>query len=233
MAEMPMTVTSWAGSMQEGEGRPFEYDALVLDAGSRQALATLRSLSRAGLRVAMGECFAECDPALPVLAFRSRYTAHNLVVPSFATDATGFAAEILEFVRDHPTRLVVPGSDGSVAALLPWREKLAALNCHLALPADSVLDIANNKDRTLEIAHGLGIESPRGEQISSVDELLRVLGEFEFPMVLKPTSSWAGQSGCRLQVAEVIDEAEAIEVTRRFLAAGVERPGPAVRRRSP
>jgi predicted ATP-grasp superfamily ATP-dependent carboligase len=207
--------------MRAADGGGYEYDALVLDAGSRQALVTLRSLTRAGLRVAVGECFAECDPALPVLAFQSRYSAHNLVVPSFAIDPTGFAAEILEFVRAHPTRLVVPGSDGSVAAILPWREKFAALNCHLALPADAVLDIANNKDRTLEIAHGLGIESPRGEQVSSIDELMHVLGEFEFPIVLKPTSSWAGQSGCRLQVAEVIDEAEAIEVTQRFLTAGV------------
>jgi biotin carboxylase len=220
MVEVPATVESRTAPGRADAGVPFEYDALVLDAGSRQALATLRSLSRAGLRVAMGECFAECDPALPVLAFRSRYSAHNLVVPSFATDATRFASEILEFVRQHPTRLVLPGSDGSVAAMLPWREKLAALNCHLALPADSVLDIANNKDRTIEVAHSLGIESPRHKHIATIDELLPALSEFEFPIVLKPTSSWAGQSGCRLQVAEVIDEAEAVEVTQRFLTAG-------------
>jgi len=221
MVEMPSASTSSPAALAPPGRAAYEYDALVLDAGSRQALATLRGLSKIGLRVAMGECFAECDPALPVLAFRSRYCAHELVVPSFA-DPEGFAAGVADFVRAHPTRLVLPGSDGSVAALLPSRELLAALGCHLALPADSVLDITNKKERTLEIARGLGILAPRGKQIGSVDELLAALdaGEFEFPMVLKPTSSWAETSSGRLQTVEVVNRAEAADTVHRFLTAG-------------
>src|ERR1700753_3870155 len=65
---------------------PDRYDILVLDAGSRQSLASGRSLGRAGLRVALAESFDECDPSLPVLAFRSRYSARNVVLPSYAAD---------------------------------------------------------------------------------------------------------------------------------------------------
>jgi hypothetical protein len=62
------------------------YDVLVLDAATRQSLASVRSLGRAGLRVAAGERFAECDPRLPVLAFRSRYSARNVMLPSFSAE---------------------------------------------------------------------------------------------------------------------------------------------------
>jgi len=198
----------------------YEYDALVLDAGSRQALATVRSLGKAGKHIAVAECYAECDPSLPVLAFRSRYSAGTLVLPSFATDANAFGAGVAEFVAEHPARAVFPGSDGSMAALLPWRKKLEALGCQLALPSDCVLDIANNKERTLEVARGLGVESPTSIRIYSIDELPAVIARLAFPMVLKPTSSWAEQAGDRLQAVEVIDEAEAYTATRKMLDAG-------------
>jgi hypothetical protein len=54
--------------------KPGSYDVLVLDAAYKQSLACARSLGRAGLRVAMAECFVECDPALPVPGFQSRYS---------------------------------------------------------------------------------------------------------------------------------------------------------------
>ena len=49
------------------------HGVLTLDADTKQTLVSTRSLGRVGLRVALGECFAECEPSLPVLAFCSRY----------------------------------------------------------------------------------------------------------------------------------------------------------------
>ena len=65
---------------------PDTYDILVLDASYKQSLVTTRSLGRVGWRVALGECFIECDPSLPVLAFHSRHTARNDVLHSYAAD---------------------------------------------------------------------------------------------------------------------------------------------------
>jgi predicted ATP-grasp superfamily ATP-dependent carboligase len=217
---MPAATTLPTQTVPAPERAPDVYDILVLDAASRQSLASVRSLGRAGLRVAMGECFAECDPSLPVLAFRSRYSAHNVVLPSFATDVTAFATGVVEFVREHPTRIVLPASDGAIAALMPRREQLAALGCLLALPSNSALEVANNKDRTLEVARGLGIDHPKTMRIESVDDVPAMLAEFEFPVVLKPTTSWVRQSADRLQAVEVVDEFEAVSVTQTFLSAG-------------
>jgi predicted ATP-grasp superfamily ATP-dependent carboligase len=203
-----------------GAGPPSGFDILILDAASRQSLACARSLGRAGLRVALGECFAECDPDLPVLAFRSRYSAHNAVFPSFARDAEAFADAVVEFVRDHPTRVLLPGSDGSIAALTPRRADLARLGCVLALAASDVLEVANDKDRTLDVANRLGLDHPRTMRVRTTAVLEQVQAELGFPFVLKPSVSWAGLSTNRLQATEVVDAAEAALVAERYRQAG-------------
>lgn len=217
----PGTASSPVSAVAARVQDPGSYDVLVLDAATKQSLASARSLGRAGLRVAVAECFAECNPSLPVLAFRSRYSARNLVLPSFAADAAAFSADVIDFVRAHSTRMVLPAMDGTIAAVMPLREQLAAVGCVLALPSDSVLDIANDKDRTLEVARALGIEYPRTMRIDSMDDVPAVLAAFDFPVVLKPTTSWASQSAIRLQPVDVVDQGEAVDAIGVFLRAGV------------
>jgi predicted ATP-grasp superfamily ATP-dependent carboligase len=219
--DMPAAVTSPTRTVAVQESAPFDYDVLILDAASRQSLASARSLGRAGLRVALAECFAECDPSLPVLGFRSRYSARNVVLPSFADNAAEFAAGVMEFIRSHRTRVVLPASDGAIAALMPRRDELASLGTLVALPANTALEIANDKDATLAIAAGLGIACPKTMRIDRIEDLAGMLAQFAFPFVLKPTTSWAAESCCRLQGGEVIDEDEAVSRTETFLGAGV------------
>lgn len=212
-----------AGAAGVGSGDPAaggSYDVLMLDAGSRQSLAALRSLGRAGLRVAAAECFAECDPALPVPAFRSRYCAGTAVFRNYALDPAGFAEDVLGFVRSHAPRAVLPASDGAIAVLLPYRDRLRDLGCTLALPSDAALAIANDKGRTLKVAARLGIDQPCTVQIHDPDQLPSVLAGLGLPVVLKPTSSWAGRAGVRLNAAVAVDVQEARELAAGFLAAG-------------
>jgi predicted ATP-grasp superfamily ATP-dependent carboligase len=202
------------------EGPSEGFDVLVMDAHMRQSLAAVRSLGRAGLRVATAECFAECDPALSPLAFRSRYARASIVLPSFAADSHAFAAAVVEFVRRHPTRVVVPASDGSIAALIGWRRELEALDCRLALPPDDALAAANDKDRTLREARRLGIAYPPTVCCDGLADLPAALHTVGFPAVLKPTRSWAPRTVERLNAVEVVNEAEAERAARRFLGAG-------------
>jgi predicted ATP-grasp superfamily ATP-dependent carboligase len=196
------------------------YDVLVLDANCKQSLASVRSLGRAGLRVAAGEYIAECEPEIPVLAFHSRYCSRNVVLPTIVGDGAEFGAAVVEFVAKYPTRVLLPAGDAAISALLPVREKLAGLGCVLALAPDPVLEITNDKDRTLAVARRLGIDYPKTMKIASEDDVPAMLDEFRFPIVIKPTSSWTGQSISRLQPVEVIDESEAVGAIRRFFGAG-------------
>ena len=196
------------------------YDILIFDAAYRQSLVSARSLGRFGLRVAMAESYAQYDPSLPVPAFRSRHSSRNVVFPSYATDPVAFASAVVDFVREHPTRVALPTSDGVIEAMVPYRERLAELGCTLALAADCALEIANDKDRTLELARKLDISQPRTMRIDSIDDLPAVLAEFAFPFVLKPNTSWSRATQCRLVPTEVINHAEAVDVTRKYLAGG-------------
>jgi predicted ATP-grasp superfamily ATP-dependent carboligase len=197
------------------------YDILILDAATKQSLACTRSLGRAGLRVALGECFAQCDPGLPVVAFKSRYSSYNAVFPSFAADPDAFAARVVEFVRQHSTRVVLPTMDGSIGALLPYREQLTALNCVLALAPEPALEVANDKLKTLQVAEKLGLDFPRTMIIESLDHVPAVLTELGFPVVLKPTVSWPRFASKRQLAIEVINEAEAIRAICSFLPGTV------------
>ena len=196
------------------------YDILILDAAYKQSLVSAQSLGRAGLRVALAECFAEYDPSLPVPAFRSRHSSRNVVLPNYAADPVAFGSAVVDFVRAHPTRVLLPTGDGVIAAMAPYRERLAEFGCVLALASDCALEIANDKDRTLEIARRLGIDQPKTMRIDSLGDLPAALAEFTFPFVLKPNSSWSSRAARRLVPTEVIDEAEAADVTGAFLSAG-------------
>jgi hypothetical protein len=92
-------------------GTPDGSDVPVLDTGYKQSLAGTRGFGRAGLRVTLAERFVECDLPLPILSLRSRYSAHNVVLLSYADDP---AAAVVEFVWEQPKRVVLPNGDGVI-----------------------------------------------------------------------------------------------------------------------
>jgi predicted ATP-grasp superfamily ATP-dependent carboligase len=207
-----------AGPLHEGRDPSDRngFDALVLDGSYKQTLASTRCLGRAGLRVAVGESLADD----PVPAYYSRYCARRVLLPSYVSQAEAFAAAVVDFVREFPTRVVLPAGDETIAAVATVRDQLAGLGCTLALAPDSALQVANDKDRTLKVADELGILMPRTIGIGSVADLPAAIADLGFPFVLKPTRSWTGKHSQRLVPADVLTEAEAVEVTESFLAAG-------------
>ena len=196
------------------------YDVLVLDASMKQSLASVRSLGKAGLRVAAGESVAQFNPAVPMPTFQSRYCLRTITLPDLTTDAPAFIAAVTEFVRAHSPRVILPTGDVTIAVLRSCRKQLAELGCFLALASESALEIANDKDLTLTLAAELGIVQPKSLRIGSVEHLAAAEAEFGYPFVLKPTISWTGGSVDRLVPVDVIGRAEAREVTEQILKAG-------------
>lgn len=194
------------------------YDALVLDASDRQSLASVRSLGRAGLRVAVGES-SLIPVGYGIPAFRSRYSTRNVALPDIA-DAEAFASAVLQFVSKHSVQVIIPAREASISALLPRRKELAVIGCVLALAPDASLNVANDKDLTLEAARELGIPCPESLAVSSTDQVASAARKLGFPLVLKPTLSWPENSSERVAPVEVGTLEEAIAQTERFLAAG-------------
>jgi predicted ATP-grasp superfamily ATP-dependent carboligase len=198
------------------------YDVLILDAESRPSLTSARRLGRAGLRLALGECAADSGPSRPALSFHSRYSARNVVLPSVSLDPDSFADAVVAFVRDHPTRVILPTADAAIAALAPRRAELAALGSRLALAPDAALAIANDKDRTLAVARELDIDCPQTIKIEGVWDVPEAVDALEFPFVLKPTVSVTRRSAGRLPTVEVVNEVEVFSVAQSYLSAGAD-----------
>jgi predicted ATP-grasp superfamily ATP-dependent carboligase len=186
----------------------------------KQSLAAVRSLGKAGLRVAAGESTAQLHSRLPLPAFKSRFCRRTVVLPDLTTDEDAFIAAVTGFVRAHSPRVILPSGDITIAVLRRHRDQLAALGCTVALAAEAALDIANDKDRTLALAGTLGIAYPRSVRIGSLDDLPAAVTELGFPFVLKPTVSWNGGPVERLVPEDVVDLAEARALTTRILAVG-------------
>jgi predicted ATP-grasp superfamily ATP-dependent carboligase len=178
-------------------------DVLVLDAGLRQSLVTVRSLGSRGLRVAA----LEIGHKVP--AFASRWCQQQIICP--AEEGTEQYLEVLEQVLDATgARVLITSSDGTIALIRQHRERLER-RVHIALGGEPGMGIAVNKDQTLEIAQRLGLAIPRGVSISSVNEVDAAIREIGLPAVIKPVESWVENTGERArilaQLATTPDEA--------------------------
>ncbi len=190
------------------------YDALMLDARARQALATVRSLGRRGLRVAAADTIATAP------AFSSRWCANRFVAPRQGDDpdadpdaSVAFVEKLLE---THRVGVVIPAADGTIEALRRARERLRP-HVGLALANEAALELAVNKEKTLAVARELGLHVPRSVILHGVDELPAALNEVGLPAVVKPMQSWAESSrGNQRVVSELV-------VSRDEAAVAVER----------
>jgi predicted ATP-grasp superfamily ATP-dependent carboligase len=157
-------------------------EALVLDAGLRQSLVTVRSLGSRGLHVAALETFDG------VPAFSSRWCQQKIVCR--ADEGTEEYLAFLEQVLDATgTCVLITSSDGTVALIRRHREQLER-RVRIALAKEPALAIAVNKERTLEIARELGLAIPKGVTVETVSDVGAALREIGLPAVVKPSESW-------------------------------------------
>src|SRR2546425_279076 len=153
------------------------FDALVLNAGLRQSLVTVRSLGRRGLAVAALETFDN------VPAFSSRWCKRAFVCP--APDATdAYLAYLERLLGRAGARVLIPSADGTIALLRRHRVRVEERG-HIALAKEAAMAIAVSKERTLNIARRLGVGVPRSLVVRTLDEVPAALKEVGLPAVVK------------------------------------------------
>ncbi len=158
------------------------YDALILDAGLRQSLVSIRSLGNRGLHIAALDILSSTP------AFSSRWCQRGFVCPS-SEASEGYLTYLEQLLELTGTRVLISSSDSTVALLRKHRERLEK-QVRIALAKEPALTIAVNKEKTLEIASRLGLNVPRGVHVRSADEVKAALHEIGLPAVVKPVESW-------------------------------------------
>lgn len=170
-------------------------DVLILDAGMRQSLMTVRSLGRRGIRMAVLETY---DEAKWAPAFSSCWCPQKFVSP--AAQGTNEYLTYLEQVLDSTRApVLIASADGTVELIRQHRERLER-RVRIALAKEPALGTAINKEQTLEVASRLGLGVPRGITIRDVSEVDMALREIGLPAVIKPLESWLSREQQSLRV---------------------------------
>ena len=162
-------------------------DALVTDAQLRNAVAGLRGLGRAGLRV------AAVAPARTAPGLLSRFASERITAPDVLADPAGFRAAV---EREAAGRVVYPVREESIDALLDSEATLAYAN------RDSLAAV-RDKRRLAELAAETGLRTPATIAEATTAELLGA--DLSLPCVVKPAHPRQGTLPSA-QVAATRDE---------------------------
>jgi len=156
---------------------------LVLGEDTRSFLTVIRSLGRAGIDVHVGWCNRN-SPAI-----YSKYIKlfHNIPNPSnTAEDWKDCLKNIL--VRENYD-LIIPCHDEDIIPLQLNKEYFKKI-ANVYLLNDYSYEITSNKLASYNLAKELGIPVPEQAHISAPVEIKQITSKFQFPLVLKPVSSF-------------------------------------------
>jgi predicted ATP-grasp superfamily ATP-dependent carboligase len=191
-------------------------DVLILDGATRQALTVTRALGGADLRVGVA---AERRSVAPAAA--SRWCSSLIELPPVGGDRAIYVDAVLSALQVTAAEVLLPCYDGSIEAVRSRRTEVEQ-HARVALAKESALEMASDKDKTLNLARELGIRTPRSAHIGSVDELPGALADVGTPAVLKPRRSWIGDehAGVRACSRAVVDLSDARKNCQELMSSG-------------
>jgi len=158
-------------------------NVLVLDGNQNQAVASVRSLARAGHT----PYAAESAPWSKAGWSRANCGSFRYPAPQANVDA--FIAAISEFVSQRPGTLVLPMTEATTLPVSSHRDSLISAGSRLVLPDHRDLLRAFDKEETTRLAASLGIKVPETTTIYSTEQARDLAHSVGYPVVLKPRAS--------------------------------------------
>jgi predicted ATP-grasp superfamily ATP-dependent carboligase len=156
---------------------------LVLDGNQNQAVASVRSLARAGHTVFVGE-----DASWSKASW-SRASSGAFRYPSPHGTIDAFVQTIAGFVRERPGTLVLPMTEATTFPLSAHRDLLVSAGARLILPDHKDLLRAFDKSETVRLAASLGVAVPKTAVVTTPEQARAAAQSMRYPLVLKPHAS--------------------------------------------
>ena len=156
---------------------------LILGQGTRSFLSVIRSLGRKDIIVHV----ANSQPF--DWALHSKYINKYYPLPPYS-DIASWKTEVFAIVRKEKYDLVIPTDDSPIILLKEMAPEIEKY-CRVYLLDDKAYTITNNKLNTYFYCESLGIRVPRFSTITKNDELKNILNNFDFPLIVKPVSSYS------------------------------------------
>jgi len=167
---------------------------LVLDGNQNQAVASVRSLAKAGHEVLVGESSPWSK------AGWSRHCSGTFEYPDPERDVAGLIARIREIAGQQPGTLVLPMTEVTTLPLSAQRDVLLSSGARLVLPAHEDVLRAFNKDEMVRLAASLGVAVPNTMAVSNSEDARRAGQRLCFPVVIKPRSSVESPFGGKVRI---------------------------------
>lgn len=156
---------------------------LVLDGNQNQAVASVRSLARAGHTILVGDSTSWCKAGWS----NSCHGTFRYPAPQSQTEA--FIRRIAELAGAESGTLVLPMTEATTLPISVHREALSSAGARLVLPCHVDLLRAFDKNETTKLAASLGIAVPKTTVVSNLEQAEEVARSIDYPLILKPCAS--------------------------------------------
>jgi carbamoylphosphate synthase large subunit len=141
------------------------------------SLTIMESLAKQGHHIFL----LDSDPYCA--GFRSKYCKKGIIVPP-ETDTERYLLAIEHLITTEQFDLLIPTSDLSTEFLSKERERMLPY-VEMLLPSKDLIELARFKDRTYRFALENGIAIPRTYFPQTVDEVIALAQNLDFPCVVK------------------------------------------------
>lgn len=152
---------------------------LVLEGAKSATLAIVRSLGKKGIDVTVGESIKFCTAGI------SKYCKSRIRYPAPEVDRDSFLNSILREVKSRKYDVVYPVAGETTLPLSEHKSEFL-LHTKIPIPDYKIIEKADDKSQTLQIAMQSGIPCPKTYFPQDLGEVDRIAKEAEFPVVIKP-----------------------------------------------
>lgn len=149
---------------------------LILDAGNKNGLACIRSLGKKGFIVGG----ASTTPAFRNQGFYSKYCRYKHVLGEIK-DIDSYAEKLINLLKAENYDVLMPVGLTSYLTVSKYKPEFLA-HTNLVIADWDAMQIAANKDKTMEFADKLDIPTPETTVIKTESDISRIS---KFPVVIK------------------------------------------------
>ncbi len=162
--------------------RTVPCDAVLTNGRNRIAYNILRSLGKAGLRVAYG------TDAEGGMGEYSRFAQATFRHPSHSSDEQQFVEAVRQKILQYEPRVYLPTSE-EIFAVARHLDRFTDLGVRIPISPHSILERLENKQSANELARALGLAVPASITPGSREEIHRFARHHGYPVVLKKCHS--------------------------------------------
>ena len=150
---------------------------LITDGNFKHTLAAVRSLGKRGVNVTVLS-----DLRLSV-SIHSKYCSKGIFAPNPERDTT-FSEFVYDLVKREQFDVILPISYAAVDQISQIQERLEPY-IRVPLPDRVSIDLAGNKDKTMQLAESIGIAIPKTFYPQSLEDAERIADSLSYPVVVK------------------------------------------------